>query len=123
MRLAYFTILLPRLTYTFSIISYKKSVLNKIQTQITKTLLPRLGYSSKTPKEIVYGSLTYGGIGLRDLYIEQGIAKINILFRHIRANDKLAKIILINLEWTQLLCGISESILEKTTLKITYVQN
>ena len=73
--------------------------------------------------EVVYGSLTYGGIGLRDLYIEQGIAKINILFCHIRANDNLAKIILINLEWTQLLCGISQPILKKTSLKITYVRN
>ena len=80
LRLAYFTILLPRLTYTFAITSYDKSVLSKLQTQITKTLIPRLGYSAKTPSEVVYGSLTYGGIGLRDLYIEQGIAKINILF-------------------------------------------
>ena len=35
----------------------------------------------------------------------------------------MAKIILINLEWTQLLCGISQPILEKTTIKITYVKN
>ena len=60
---------------------------------------------------------------MRDLYIEQGIEKINILFCHVRANDNLAKIILINLEWTQLICGISEPILEKTTIKITYVRN
>ena len=30
---------------------------------------------------------------------------------------------MINLEWTQLLCGISQPILEKTLPKITYVKN
>ena len=121
--MAYFTILLPRLTYTFSTISYPKSILHQVQKQITKALIPRLGYSAKTPTDVVYGSISYGGIGWRDLYIEQGIAKINIIFCHVRANDNLAKIILINLEWTQLICGISEPILEKTTIKITYVRN
>ena len=73
--------------------------------------------------DIVYGSPTYGGIGLRNLYIEQGIAKVNILFRHIRENKDLSKILRINLEWTQLLCGISGMILEKVTPKINYVNN
>ena len=121
--LAYYTVLIPRLTYTFSTTMYTEKTLTSIQNKIAQALLPRLGYSSKTPKEVVYGSPKYGGISLRNLFIEQGIAKINIFFRHMRANTKLSQIILINLEWTQLLCGTSKMILQEVHQDIIYVQN
>ena len=121
--LAYYTVLIPRLTYTFATTMYKTSDLIQIQKKIARALLPRLGYSSKTPTEVVYGSPKYGGISFCDLPTKQGIAKINILFRHMRENKKLAKIIYINLEWTQLLCGISTMFLQDVTTAIPYVRN
>ena len=78
--LAYYTVLIPRLTYTFATTTYAPDFLFKIQKKIAQALIPRLGYSSKTPRVIIYGSPKCGGIGLRNLYIEQDIAKINILF-------------------------------------------
>ena len=78
--LAYYTVLIPRLTYTFATTMYKATDLLQIQKKIAQAILPRLGYSSKTPTEVVYGSPKYGGISLRDLSIEQGIVKINIFF-------------------------------------------
>ena len=61
--------------YTFSTISYENQIPEHIQQQITNILILRLSYSTKTPTKIVHGSVAYGGMGIKNIYIKQGIAK------------------------------------------------
>ena len=78
--MAYYTVFIPRITYTFSTTSYAEKTLVEIQSKIAQAVLPLLGFSSKTPKAVIYGTTRLGGIGFHNLYVEQGIAKINIIF-------------------------------------------
>ena len=38
-----------------------------------------------TPNAVTYGALQYGGLGLRHLYVERGIAQLILVIRHVRA--------------------------------------
>ena len=70
-----------------------------------------------------FDSNNYLGLGLKCLYIEQGIAQILILMRHIRTtsdNGKLAEIVL---QWWQLIAGTSFLLLEFPSNTTTYTGN
>lgn len=84
----------------------------KIQSKIEQALLIRLGYSLKMPEVVLYRTESFGGLGFYNLYTAQDITKINIVFRHIKTKKLLLKILMINLEWTQLVCSTENLILE-----------
>lgn len=83
-------------------------------------MLLKLGYNRNTSKKVVFGSQFYLGLGLRHLYVEQGIAQINIIMRHIRVNTDLGTLTEIVLHWWQTNAGVSYSLLEKTSSTIKY---
>jgi hypothetical protein len=72
------------------------------------------------PRALVFAPTTIGGIGLLDLYTEQGCCKIIILISHIRARTPLCQTILIALEIFQTVAGITTPALE-TTHDIPYI--
>jgi hypothetical protein len=60
---------------------------------ITGVILPKLGFNRHTPASIVYAPQHFGGIGLHDLYIEQGLAKINFITEHLRTTTDITNTI------------------------------
>jgi hypothetical protein len=62
----------------------------------------------------------YEALGLRNLPVEQGIAGITILIRHLRARTHQGSLILISLAWWELVAGLSTPLLEDPTIPFSY---
>ena len=108
----YHGMFLPSITYSFPANSIAKQDLDKIQSQTTRLFLPRLGYNRNTAKAIVYGPNIYGGIGMRNLWHEQGLAKLDTLVKHLRVPQSDAtKHAHISIAWNQYIAGIGSPIL------------
>ena len=60
------------------------------------SILPEMGYSSKTCWHVVFGPRKYLGVGTRDLVTEQGVQQTMILLKHIQYDQDLSKL---NLNW------------------------
>lgn len=98
-----------------------KAQLNKIQSPIKQALLPKCGHNRNLPTAIVYGPTHLGGIGLRSLYIEQGIAQMRSLIICLRSNSNMTTLAKIALSWFQLLAGTSKPILTNVTTPLPHL--
>ena len=67
------------MTYTLPISFHQHKQLDKIQQMATTATLQKIGLKKTTPKAVRYGSISQGGLGLRILFIEQGITKTIII--------------------------------------------
>jgi hypothetical protein len=67
--------------------------LDLLQRPAVSATLAKLGFRRTINRSIVFGSTWYGGLGLRDLYIEQGIAQLLLFIRHLRAQSPQGKLI------------------------------
>jgi hypothetical protein len=85
-------------------------------------ILPKMGFSSKTTRAVVYGSTRYLGLGLRHLGAEQGVQQTLLFLKHIRANQKLSTLLRIGLTWFQLQAGLTDPVLECPELDIPYLE-
>jgi hypothetical protein len=81
-------------------------------------ILPKMGCSSKTCQDVVFGPQKHSGIGARDLAAERGVQQTLLLLKHIRNKQDLSTLFRIGLEWFQLHAGIARPILECPDLKI-----
>jgi hypothetical protein len=61
--------------------------------------------------------------GLLDLFVEQGIAQLQLLLRHLRAETFQGSLLLIGLSRWHLVAGYSSSLWENTSANIGYVQH
>jgi ribonuclease HI len=85
---------------------------------ITRSILASMGYNRNMPKRFIYGPKDMGGLGLKDIFIEQGAAKALFLVRHLRTNRTLGKSMKAQLQWAQRVAGTEESILMDTKTRI-----
>jgi hypothetical protein len=111
MKTYYQSIYLPSMQYSLIVGTFSENQAHLIQIPVTQVVLTGLGYCSKTPSALVYGPPSIGGIGLRHLFAEQGTLKTQALIQNIRGNTKLGKIMLMQLQWAQLICGSREQLL------------
>jgi hypothetical protein len=109
---AYWTMWLPSVTVGFSSTTMNYRQLDAIQKPMINAILPKLGYSSKTMRDVVFGPRKYIGIGIRHLGSEQGVQQTLLLLKHLRANQKLSTLLRIGLTWFQLQAGITQPVLE-----------
>jgi hypothetical protein len=65
----------------------------------------------------------YCGLGLLHLFVEQGIAQLQLLLRHLRAETPQGSLMLIGLSWWHLVAGFSSSLWENTQANICYVEH
>jgi hypothetical protein len=79
-----------------------------------------MGYNRHTPTAIVYAPRHFGGIGLLDMEVEQGIAHITFLVSHLRASSDIASTIYTLLETYMIATGTTESPLQDMA-EYTYV--
>ena len=97
-------VFIPAMTYTFPVMHHTKTDLDKIQSAATTSTLLKLGFNRHTAQSVVYGSTNFLGLGLKSLYVEQGIAQILIIMRHLRAKSEIGELTMIALHWWHLLC-------------------
>jgi hypothetical protein len=85
--------------------------------------LDRIGINRNTSRDTVFGSSLYGGLGFQHLFVEQGIAQLQLLIRHLRADTSQGSLMLIGLSWWHLTAGYSSPLWENPTSNISYVEH
>ena len=108
----YHAIYLPSICYPFPSSTLSTGYCNALQRQFKRAFLPKYGFNRNMPNAVVYGSSDYGGLGLRTLSIERGIAQLYLLLACIRSTGVPYKLASIMMSWGQFLAGTGVPILE-----------
>jgi hypothetical protein len=119
--ICYFTCFLPKITYGLDVMTHSRKDLTDLQKPAIAATLSKLGFRRSISRAIVFGSPTYGGLGLRDLHVEQGIAQLQLFIRHLRAKSPQGKLLHIALSWWQLQAGVSWALLERPDQPLHYL--
>ena len=72
----YKSIYIPKVSFLLVTSSFLRRKLRKIQRPFDQILLQQMGFNQNTSKGITYGPIQYGGIGLKCLYLQQGLENI-----------------------------------------------
>lgn len=83
-------------------------------------MLLKLGLNRHISHSVVYGSTNFLGLGLQSLHVEQGIAHIFIIMRHLRPQSEIGNLTIIALNQWYLILGLSTPLLEFTKPSIQY---
>jgi hypothetical protein len=105
--LAYFACFVPSMVFPFPVCSFTGAELNTLQKAPVRATLARLGFNRNISRDIVFGSPLYGDLDLLNLFVEQGIAQLQLLLRHLRAEITQGSLMLIGLSWWHLVAGFS----------------
>jgi hypothetical protein len=119
---AYWTMFIPSITFDLGSTLMDATQLDKIQKPMMNAILPKMGYSSKTCRHVVFGPKKYLCVGARDLAPERGVQQALILLKHVRSDQDLSTLLRIGLEWFQLHAGVTRPILECPDLEIPYLE-
>jgi hypothetical protein len=109
---AYLAVFIPSMTYTLPVSHHPPKKLRKLQSKATRATLMKLGFNRNTTHRVVVGPSRYGGLGFRDLAVEQGIGQTELLIWHLRAGSPQGQLFRITIAWWQLVTGVSYPLLE-----------
>jgi hypothetical protein len=109
----YKTSFLSGVGYSFPVVPLSFDAAKKLQTPMTKVLLNKISFNRNFPRAATYGPLAFGGLAISTVYVEQGIAKVGLIMRHLSSESELGKLIMISLRAAQLEAGVSWDILEQ----------
>ena len=73
---AYWTMYIPRIMIGIALTLMALDQLDDIQKPLMHAILPKMGYSSKACRHVVFGPRTYLGIGARDLVTKRGVQRV-----------------------------------------------
>jgi hypothetical protein len=110
--IAYFVVYVPAMTYTFLVSAHSPAKLRKLQSPAICAVLNQIGFNSRTACAVVFGPCMHGGLALRDLPVEQGIAILIMIIRHLRVATPQGQLLLITLVWWQHVIGISYALID-----------
>jgi hypothetical protein len=114
-KLAYEAFYIPAMRYSLSVTSINQLDFETIQRTMTSSILSFLGYNRNMPREVVFGSQKYQGVGLRHLYDLQGSDGTRLLLHELNNSPSMTTTMLqILLDTIQQEAGISCPILEDT---------
>jgi hypothetical protein len=114
MQLCYRTVFSPSVKYVLPATSLDPDFLDKVQRPIIALVLSKLGFNQHMPREVVLAPLHFGGLGLIDLIVEQGIAQTLLVLSHIRSKSSVYATIRVLLESHQISAGLDSNPLETT---------
>jgi hypothetical protein len=89
-----------------------------INSTIKESVISAMGFCRTTPLEVVYGPKELGGMGMLDIFIEQGAAKAAYVIQQVRRRSPLGQVLLGQLKWAQLVTGVERAILEHPEVEI-----
>jgi hypothetical protein len=115
----YNSIYLPSITYPLALTPLSQEQCAKLDIRILKALLPRTGFNRNMAREIRYAPRHLGGANFRQLYVEQGVALLKLVFKYLNSpQTTIGKLLRITMSWTQAFLGISEHILTNVSAPI-----
>jgi hypothetical protein len=119
---AYQSIYIPAITYGLPATNLSKSFLDKIQSQALQTFLPRIGLNKHHPRSSLFAPTTIGGLGMINMYTEQGAQHIMQAIRHLRNSaSELHRPLKIAYAWYHRLAGTEKPPWENPTLPLPHV--
>ncbi len=110
--LSYTMYLLPKLGYPLPTMTLSEDICHKLQSPTLMALLPKLHLNRHIARSIVFGSIRYGGLGLKSLYSVQSLGQLTLFVGHLRARDKSSKLLRISLSHLQLAVGSTTSVFD-----------
>jgi hypothetical protein len=112
-KLAYEAFFIPAMRYSLAVTSINQVDFETIQRKTTSSLLAFLGYNRHMPREVIFGSQKYQGLGLRHLYDIQGTDGIRLLLQEMNnVSSTTCTMLSILLDTIQQEAGIGRPILE-----------
>ena len=120
--LFYTSFYLPSLRYHLTVGTYTNAQLERIQHPLVQLILPRIGYNSNMPKEVIYGPTLSGGMGFVPLFIVQATQKLKHIMQAYRRNTPLKKILHVTFEWSQKIMGTTNTLFMKPHIPVPSLQ-
>ena len=121
--IAYRMVICPKLEYPLGITQFTQAQCDKITAPIISAVLASLGYNRNMPRTVVYGPNRLGGIGIHDMYIEQGIRQIMLLVGHVRQESETSFLIEASIQWCHIQAGSEFHLLEHPEFAVDYIEN
>ena len=87
----YRSMLSPKLEFPVMVTQFTQAKCDRISSPVRRACLSKMGYNHNMPMEVVYGLTELFGLGMHDLYIEQGIKQVSTLVGHIRQASDMGK--------------------------------
>jgi hypothetical protein len=97
----YFSVFLRSVGYGLPICHFTPSQLDNIQKPMTPVILSKLGICQNTSRKLCFLSSYYGGLDLRDLYVEQGIGQLQFIIRNLCSPGMVGSLLFTVLVWFQ----------------------
>ncbi|KAI2501852.1 hypothetical protein MHU86_12617 [Fragilaria crotonensis] len=111
----------PAMRYSLAALAVDEEELGSVQSKVLAAMLQGMGVSSKLPTAIRHAPLDMGGIELLDLRTEMGIASLRLIRNSVFANSEVGKMIVMNVQYSQLEAGTGYNILEKPSQHVSYL--
>jgi hypothetical protein len=119
----YFTTYIPSMIYSAAIGTLTAEQSEQIQGAVTQQFLAKMGFNCCIPSAVSFGPPSLGGVGLRNLFQDQGTEKALFIIRLLRTDRPASRILRIQLSWAQQVSGISLPILEENTIHLPHLEN
>jgi hypothetical protein len=88
--------------------------LQQIESPCINALLTKMGYNRHFPRAIVFGPIEYGGMGLKNLYFQQGFLQIKGFLPATREDTTVTPLLRILMRTMQLEAGTSHNQLQSS---------
>jgi hypothetical protein len=111
-KMAYESFYIPAMRYSLPITSINQMDLDTVQAKAMMSLLATMGYNRHMPREVVYCSMKYQGLGMKHLYDIQGVESTRLLLQELNSDSVTSEMIKCLLEAIQMEAGIGKQILE-----------
>ena len=122
-RLAYRMLICPKLEYPLTVTQFSQDECARLSSPVVCTALSCMGFNQHMPRSIVFGPPSLGGIGMHDLYVEQGIKHLSSLLGHIRQGGTTGSLMLAQLQWCQIQAGCGFPLLSTPAIPIDYIED
>jgi len=108
---SYLSYFLPKVTFPLPAMTLTATQCYRIQSPALQALLPKIHLNRNTARSIIHGPLIYGGMNISHLYTTQSLLQLKFLVGHLRAQEKMSKLLLITHGTHQVLIGKSANFL------------
>ncbi len=117
--IAYHMCWFTAVSYSLGMTTICDTDLISIQSHPTLSFLQKMGFNKHFPRAVTFGPPEFGGLALRHLPTEQGIAQITTFLDHVYHGTKTGRLI----HTSQLEAGTKDLILANLTPSLQYLTN
>jgi hypothetical protein len=118
--MGYRHIWLPSVGYPLTAWGLTDRQLHQVEKNAVNAFLPKMGFSCKTSRAVIFGSQRFGGYGLTRLRDYQGVNQMVLILQHLRLFDSVGKMQHLGYCWYQMFCGTSFPLLGQPDPPLSY---